>query len=296
MTTPQPLDEEELAGLVALLDADHHHDHEGAHGAGEAHDHHSRFALTVTGVRRRAAHLMRVEATIDDPDFDRWCLPNVAIRLELPVQPPELTGLESAPRTASRVYTIAETDPARRGVSVDFVVHPGSSPAMQWLASAGPGDVVEVWPPSQHRLPAVGGHHVLLADSTGLPAAVSILRLMKLPGRVRLLARVPQDEIPSLPGVEVVRVERDLGEAFAGADLDGVDSVWAAAEAGELRPVRRHCRQVLGLDKEHTQVCGYWRRGTSNTQIDIDRLRGLRYTLASGGNAADFQARLEEEL
>jgi NADPH-dependent ferric siderophore reductase len=38
---------------------------------------------------------------------------------------------------------------------------------------------------------------------------------------------------------------------------------WVAAEAGAVKPIRRHLRQ-LGLPKEWVAVDGYWKRGVVN--------------------------------
>lgn len=255
----------------------------------------------ITGIESRAEHMTRVHGILDQDDeagatgwAERWCIPNVAIRIELPFPSAEFHGIPDAPATASRVYTVATADPDRKEITVDFVVHEGDSPAMLWLRSVRPGDVVELSQPRQHRIPLVATSHVLVVDSTGLPAAVSVLTGMDLPGRVRLLARIPSDEVPELDGVEVIRVEEPLDRAFAALDLDGVDSVWGAAESGEMRPVRRHCRRTLGLSKEATQVYGYWRRGASNTRLDLDRLRLYRDILAAGGDPAELEERMVE--
>lgn len=279
----------ETAQLIGLL-KEHAHD--------AAHDQRLRWA--ITGIECRAARMRRVRGRLAGSAQGRedwwrtWGAPNVAVRIEVPFQAAEFHGVPDAPVTASRVYTVATADAARRELTVDLVVHEGDSPAMRWLRSVRPGDVVELSQPRQHRLPLVASDHVLLADSTGLPAAVSILTGMGLPGRVRLLARVAPDEVPELDGVEVTRLEGPLDRAFAALDLDGVDSVWGAAESGEMRPVRRLCRKGLGLPSEATQVCGYWRRGVSNTRLDLDRLRLYRDILARGGGPEDLEEQMVE--
>ena len=289
MTEPPTSERAETAQLLGLL-KEHAHD--------AARD--QRLRWTITGIERRAARMRRVRGRLDDGTQDRegwwrtWGAPNVAIRIEVPFQADEFHGVPDAPVTASRVYTVATADAARREIAVDLVVHEGDSPAMRWLRSVRPGDVVELSQPRQHRLPLTASDHVLLADSTGLPAAVSILTGMGLPGRVRLLARTAPDEVPELDGVEVIRVEGPLDRAFAALDLDGVDSVWGAAESGEMRPVRRLCRKEMGLPGEATQVCGYWRRGVSNTRLDLDRLRLYREILARGGGPEDLEEQMVE--
>ncbi len=288
MASPLDLSPEEMAGLLEVVNAQR--------GAGsESQD--ERHRWRVTGLERRAAQLTRVTGRLDESaDFEQWGLPNVALRLELPIQPQELIGIVGAPITASRVYTVADVDPEARQISVDFVMHAGESPAMAWLAGVKPGDEVELWPPAQHRLPAPGQNRLLVCDPTGLPAALSILRHMEMPGRTRLLTNAPADQVPELENAELLRTDDLLGDAFLALDLAGVDSVWGAAESGQMQVVRRHCRRELGLSKEQTQVYGYWRQGTSNTSIDIQRLRIARDAMAEGVAPDELEERLEELL
>lgn len=136
----------------------------------------------------------------------------------------------------------------------------------------------------------------MVADSTGLPAAISLITLGDTSKDVTLIARVPEDELPELPNVQVVRTDGTIGEAFQALDLTGVDVVWGAGESGDMRVVRNHCRKTLGLSKEQTQVFGYWKQGTSNTAIDIHRLRTVRDLLREGGDLSNLEERFEEEL
>ncbi len=288
MANPLNLSSKEMAGLLEVVNAHHDDDHKPQN---------KRYRWRVTGLERRAAQLMRVTGQLDESaDIKQWGLPNTALRLELPVQPDELVGIEGAPTTASRVYTVADINTEAREISVDFVVHEGDSPAMTWLREAKPGTEVELWPPVQHRLPGPWQNRILVCDPTGLPAALSILRHMDLPGRTRLLTNAPQDQVPDLAGVEVVRTDEPLGDAFLALDLDQVDSVWGAAESGQMKIVRTHCRREMGLGKEQTQVYGYWRQGTSNTSIDIQRLRMARDAMADGVSPEDLEERMEDML
>lgn len=295
MSNPLGLTAAELAGLLALIEEPHDHDHDDHDH--DDHDHKTRYFLPIVSIQQRAEQLTRVTVRVpDDIPFAPWCLPNVALRLELPIQPPELQGIEGAPETASRVYTVAVANPATREVAIDFVMHVGVSVAMQWLGFAKPGDLLETWVPHQHRLLPAGRRQILVADSTALPAALSILTLQETSEDVTLIARVPADELPEIPNVHVIRTDGPLGDAFLDLDLTGVDAVWGAGESGDMRTVRTHCRKVLGLNKEQTQVFGYWKQGTSNTAMDIERLRVARDYMQSGGDPAALQDTLEEAL
>lgn len=259
-----------------------------------------RYTCTISAIESRAAGLTRVSGVLDDEsDFEKWTLPNVCFRIELPVRPEEYAGVEGGPDHLSRAYTVADCDVAERRIDIDLVVHGTTSPMMNWLAQVKVGDAVSLVNPKQHRIPGKGENTVLLADSTALPAALSITRGMELTGRVRLIAHVPADELEvagHLPGVEVIRTDKGLYQEFLATDLNGVDSVWASGESGCMRAIRTHCREELGLDKEHTQVFGYWREGISATQRDMHKMRRRKEIMDAGGTVEDVARVLADEI
>lgn len=284
------LTEEELVGLLALVN-----DHE--HGEDEPTHSHERIPWTITAIEARAEYMVRLSGRIPDSEnFADYEQPNAIFRIEVPVQPDELVGLAHAPTTASRVYTVARSDEHAREISVDFVLHGDSSPVMRWLSQVQVGDVVEIWSVAGHRLPATGTDTILVADSTAIPALGSVLDKCKLNGRIRLIVQGRADEVTELPDYPLTLVSDNLGQTFVGMAAEGVDSVWAAGEASQMRMIRTHCRQILGLSKEQTQVFGYWRQGTSLTAIDIERLRLLRDTILTGGDLKALQEHMEESL
>lgn len=76
------------------------------------------------------------------------------------------------------------------------------------------------------------------------------------------LVWVHRDTAPVLDGhsgpletaVRALPLPVDLGDLF----------VWAAGEAGDIRPIRRYLRNEVGLPKRQTHVDGYWKRGVVN--------------------------------
>ncbi|MCK0092568.1 SIP domain-containing protein [Rhodococcus sp. F64268] len=251
--------------------------------------------FTVVSVVDRAAGLIRVSGTISGThSLQDWAGLNIAVRLSLPEQSAEFAGIDGAPDTTARVYTIADVDIESRTVALDIVRHHESSPAMNWLGRVGSGDVVPIAGPRPHRVPGPGSPRILLADSSALPAAVRILTRLPIEGSTVLVAAAPDDEIALAESdlgerrnsVTVQRVapgiERPLATAFAGMEVPTGASVWAAGEREDVREVRRRCRNDLVLAAESIQVFGYWKRGISNTRIDIARLEAARSSMEAG--------------
>ncbi|WP_366938981.1 hypothetical protein [uncultured Microbacterium sp.] len=54
-----------------------------------------------------------------------------------------------------------------------------------------------------------------------------------------------------------------------------------------MREIRSHFRE-RGLSKADTAVFGYWKRGTTNTQIDEVRLRTYEGILQRGGTVGEL--------
>ncbi|WP_040905260.1 siderophore-interacting protein [Gulosibacter faecalis] len=279
---------EEVAGLLAVLQ---HPDHKT--GIEDRY-------LTVTGIERRAAGLVRVSATVSgDDDLAHWDLPNPTVRISMPEPPEEFASIPGAPQSTSRVYTLADVDIARRTVEIDLVRHGEGSPAMRWLAALAVGDRIDVVGPREHRIPGPGSPRVLLADSSALPAAARILATTPLAEATTIIAAVPADEFALLEAqlaglqgeVTAERVDPDgqlpLATAFAALDLPATASVWAAGEREDIREIRRRCKHDLGLPPAQTQVFGYWKRGMTNTRLDLARLRASQRVLATGGDLTD---------
>lgn len=55
-----------------------------------------------------------------------------------------------------------------------------------------------------------------------------------------------------------------------------------------MRAVRSFFRTEHGLAKADVAVFGYWKRGTTNTQIDEQRLAAYEQMLADGGTLAEL--------
>lgn len=242
---------------------------------------------TVRAIHEVTPHLVRVTLAVpglgEEPLWER---PNVAIRFYLD----ERFG------STSRIYTVRSADTAARTVDVDVVRHGAESPMMQWLSTLALGDTVEFGGPRPHfTIPETQGREaVLFADATSLPALVAILAQAdpSLTGRgwVATDDEVAFGELPELPGVTLTRLApgAGFGAQLATVTDPGAVVVWGAGERDEMRQVRSFFRTEAGLSKDDVAVFGYWKRGTTNTEIDAQRLIAYEAALAEGGTVTEL--------
>jgi NADPH-dependent ferric siderophore reductase len=183
-------------------------------------------------------------------------------------------GLEwPRPFPETREYTIRRIDHAAGEVWIDFVVHEGGL-ASDWAQRVEPGTPVWITGPRPtYLVPAAFGHHVLLADHTALPAVARWLEELPEATTAQVAVAVPTaaDEQPlaQRPGVDVTWFHEDdpaygpgtLGDHLASLTLPEGTAVylWAAGEAGVLKPMRTWARQH-GFARGTCDIAGYWRR------------------------------------
>lgn len=243
---------------------------------------------TVVAVRQATPSLLRVTLQLPEADRDAdWGAPNVALRLELATDQGEV----------SRVYTVRTFDEAAGRIDVDVVVHGNTSPMMRWAAGVSVGDTLRFRGPRPHfRVPAGNGRPAaLFLDETAIPALYALL--LQWPAGQRAVGWVATDdaeafaELPSVPGVRLHRVSPEGAQlavqARALADA-AAHVVWGAGERDEMRTIRRLFRTDLGLAKEDVAVFGYWRRGTTSTEIDEARLANYQRVLDQGGTITEL--------
>lgn len=263
---------------------------------------HDFLQVTVRAIEERAPQLCRVwlelpEGVVIEP----WTLPNLAFRLEIPIEADEYASLNAAPKTSSRAYTVADLRPDERQFATDIVRHGDSSAMMRWLANLTVGDTVYMWPPRQHTVPQAGVRTAFVVDSSALPAALSILRTRAHGEESVLMTSADPAELDHgyafLDGVTIIHTSNEpgaLAEAFINTTWEQLLAVWAAGESGEMKAIRTHCRNELGLNKHRAQVHGYWRAGKTRTRIDIEKMRLVRDAMAAGTDPDTLEDQLED--
>ncbi|MCD1570714.1 siderophore-interacting protein [Agromyces mediolanus] len=169
-----------------------------------------------------------------------------------------------------RTYTVREWDGAAGRLVIDFVVHEGGI-AATWALGAEPGHVVGVNTPRGLYAPAEGIEwQLLVADATGLPAAVRLAEQAPAGVRTKLVLEVSGDQDehrPELPAhVELAWVHGGNGHApsrleeiVRASELPKTPGyVWVAGESAVTRAVRKYLRHELKLPPTAYKVVGYW--------------------------------------
>ncbi|WP_440312316.1 siderophore-interacting protein [Leucobacter chromiireducens] len=242
---------------------------------------------TVRGIETVTPQLARV--VLEVPGLNEeplWLRPNVAIRFYLD----ERFG------ATSRVYTVRAADPATSTVEVDVVRHGAASPMMQWLDSLSIGDTVEFGGPRPHfSIPERADRDVVLfADATSIPALYAILQQADPAtsgrGWIATDDEVAFAELPQLPGLTLTRIAPGAGFATQLGEVSDPARVvvWGAGERDEMRQIRSFFRTDAGLAKDDVAVFGYWKRGTTNSEIDAKRLAAYEEALAAGGTVTEL--------
>lgn len=240
---------------------------------------------TVAGVEDLTPTMRRI--TFTGPDLAKWpALGNDQyVRILLPrdnqtapVLPegarwyPALLAMQASIRPQLRTYTLRAVRPELAEADVDFVLHGDAGPASRWAAQASPGDPVGLIEQGILFAPDATAEHLLLvADDTGLPAALSILEQHDLPIMAVLEVTTAADEQPTPSHHQVTWLHRLDAHAKPGQlalahvptlpSRNGRGQAWLAGESSMVTGLRRHLVRQCGYDKADVSFTGYFKYG-----------------------------------
>ncbi|TCJ32844.1 siderophore-interacting protein [Parafrankia sp. BMG5.11] len=278
---------------------------------------------------RRAGRMIQCEVAVEavavvSPSFRRVTvrgdglsayidpLPADAFRLFL--HPPAAAGTGSGADAGaagpddraelSRAFTVRTFDPAANRLTFDVHRH-GSGFAAGWLDRLWPGDTADLlgmrveFAPPEAGAPARTSTAILVADGSGLPAVAAILAALPAgqPAVVLLSGLAEQDLglLPERPGDDLRLVPAGGLPAAVRALTrpDGGALAFVAAEASEVRVIRRLLAEDLGVPRGDLRASAYWRAG--ETMEEADAAAELRYAEAAAqGRDLSDPAVLEE--
>lgn len=183
---------------------------------------------------------------------------------------------EGAPEPILRDYTVRGWLPETQELILEFVVH-GHGVASTWAANAKVGDKLGVMGPRGNRVfPQNYAWYLLAGDETVLPALGRFAEELPDTARALIVVEVAnaaeRRQLTERSNIDVSWVLRDeagpggLERALRAVSLPQHDDwfVFAAGEAGDLKPIRDYFRLELGLPRERVSVDGYWKRGLAN--------------------------------
>ncbi|WP_029149528.1 siderophore-interacting protein [Microbacterium indicum] len=242
---------------------------------------------------RVTPHMIRVTIGGDDlarfayRGFDQW------FRLALPVhgeggldRMPQRFGVggylkylrvPKGSRPVVRNYTVRAFRAEERELDIDFVVHGDDGIAGPWAARVEPGERVAFidqgcgWAPVPEA-----SRHLIVADESGLPAALGILRDMPRDSVgdavIELFDERDRQDVDAPDGVAVHWLVRPAGSVPGAAALPLTRALevdpeglygFAVGEQALASGVRRHLVGERGVPKKSVTFSGYWRLGRS---------------------------------
>ncbi len=177
-----------------------------------------------------------------------------------------------------RTYTIRSSDPERRRVVIDFVVHGDEGVAGPWARGARPGDELVISGAGGGYRPASSTPwHLLIGDHTALPAISSAVEALPADavGHIVLSIGDPADRLlPDAPGgVSIHWVSDDDELLVTLAALPwraGHPGVFAHGERGTMKAVRALLKEH-DVPREALSVSAYWARGRAEDQFQAEK-------------------------
>jgi len=268
-----------------------------------------RLEMVVTDISYPFAHVARVRGKINPTEPQLWTKPNIALRVEVGGE----TDKGEGKRPLTRVYTIRQFDKATNEMELDFVIHEGDAPAMEWLDRAKVGTSVFLTGPRHHFVPdySCPKNIAFFADDTAIPALYAIL--LQWPENRGPEDRRSEDskhqdrqvsiyidcadgayahELPRFENISyhihVRGKEQEAGKSgYLPARAKAIKNrhdwqIWVACEREEARAIRQYFTENDGLSEQDIKAVGYWKLGLSASQLDQARLAHYAALHAAG--------------
>lgn len=202
--------------------------------------------------------------------------PGVPLRMPEPAWDARkaLNTLPEAERPDLRWYTIRAHRPGSGEIDVDVVSTGHEGPGARWIGRVAAGDTVGVRVQTAPYAAAPDtGHHVLVADETGLPGLLAIIEEHAAHNRASHLTGLAEVPGPEHLHEEVIRAgiepvfRQDAKPGSAVLPLldtaidEPVDFAWVCAEGGTAAAVKSALTRRHGMPRRSVFSSGFWRMG-----------------------------------
>ncbi|MGZ0148302.1 siderophore-interacting protein [Kribbella sp. WER1] len=171
---------------------------------------------------------------------------------------------------------------------------PRTGGLMTWLSSTRPGDTAVLLGIRREFHAGDVDHHLLIGDSTALPAIAAIVESLDVPSTVYLQTESPADRslvkgdvhwVHSPPVTGPDSVLEQAVRTFTRPP--GRLQAWCAAEAGVVRSVRRYLVDELAVGRDDLHTVAYWIAGETAEGGDAFRMRAYTRAAEDGLDVTD---------
>lgn len=176
---------------------------------------------------------------------------------------------EQAETPVRRDYTPRRFDREQRTLTLEFALH-GHGTASEWARAAQAGQRLTVGGPrGSFVVPLELDWHLLVGDSTALPAITRRLEELPAGARVVVVAMAEAADrraMPTRADADIIWV--DDADALVAAlqawtPPSGQGVAWGGGEAQAMARVRQVLNEK-GVPRERTRVSAYWKRGVAD--------------------------------
>ena len=175
---------------------------------------------------------------------------------------------------AQRAYTIHGTTAS--SFLLDFVIHDPAGPGSQWARQATLGTQVSVTEPLYHVDIPSSSHALIIADTSALPAAATIVQAFTENVTVILINDDPDlDTSVLFPGIfdsnpnqantkktvvfhQVPELSTDILRSTTATLTPHDCFLWAAGERNQAKTVREYARQEFQVPRTNQHIQTYW--------------------------------------
>ncbi|KOY60835.1 FAD-binding protein [Photorhabdus heterorhabditis] len=177
-------------------------------------------------------------------------------------------------RPITRAYSVRALRTEQKEIDIEFALHHGGGPAVEFAYRAKIGDWIGITNPGgpDPLLPTVS-HYYMAGDPSALPAIAALLETINNPDAtgqviIRVESELDIQDLKKPEGISIhwavgnVKVTNDIVSEFKSWSLPTEDvTFWLAGEDKLVKELRRYVRREKGYERHQLCAIPYWRYG-----------------------------------